>query len=164
MKRVQEVLRYDGATIAQVREMLATPAFREEVCDYQRVLRKEVSITADGDVLSVRIDQYQGTERVPAFAKRLVGEEIHIVQIEEWRAPDRGDLRMEIPGKPGRMHGTAVLAESDGGVTETVDLTVEVSLPLIGGKIEGLIADLLGKALRAEQKVGRDWLASRSAS
>lgn len=158
MKKIQQVLRYDGATIAQVREMLGTAAFREEVCDFQRVLRKEVAVTDDGTTLSVRIDQYQGTERVPSFAKKLVGGEIHIVQVEEWRTADRGDLHLEIPGKPGRMHGTAVLAETDGGVTETVDLAIEVNIPLVGGKIESLIADLLGKALRAEQKVGRDWL------
>ena len=33
---------------------------------------------------------------------------------------------------------------------ETVDLTIKVSIPLVGGKIEGLIADLLLKALKAE--------------
>ncbi len=164
MKKVQQVLRYDGATIAQVREMLDTAAFREAVCDFQQVLRKEVSITVDGGTTSVRIDQYQGTERVPSFAKKLVGHEIHILQTEEWHAADRADVHLEIPGKPGRMHGTAVLAETDGGVTETVDLTIEVNIPLIGGKIEGFIGELLGKALRAEQKVGRDWLASRPAS
>ncbi len=158
MKKVQHVLRYDGATIAQVREMLDTPAFREAVCDFQRVLRKEVTITAEGGSTSVRIDQYQATDRVPSFAKRLVGGEIHIVQTEEWHARERADLDLEIPGKPGRMHGTAVLTEAEGGVTEIVDLTIEVGIPLVGGKVEGLIADLLGKALRAEQKVGRDWL------
>ena len=34
-----------------------------------------------------------------------------------------------------------------------------MNIPLVGGKIEGLIADLLSKALRAEHQVGVDWLA-----
>ena len=37
-------------------------------------------------------------------------------------------------------------------------LTVKVNIPLVGGKLEGLIADLLLKALKAENKVGRDYL------
>jgi len=41
---------------------------------------------------------------------------------------------------------------------ETVDLTIKVNIPLVGGKIEGLIADLLLKALKAEHKVGQQYL------
>jgi hypothetical protein len=60
------------------------------------------------------------------------------------------------------MTGTATLVGDDGGVTEEVDMTVKVNLPLIGGKVEGLIADMLVKALRAEHHVGKEWLAERS--
>ena len=38
---------------------------------------------------------------------------------------------------------------------------VAVGIPLVGGKIEGLIADLLSKALRAEHRVGVGWLDGR---
>jgi hypothetical protein len=63
-----------------------------------------------------------------------------------------------IPGKPGDMKGTARLSESDGVTTESVDMTVKVSIPVVGGRIEGLIADMLLKALKTENKVGRDYL------
>jgi hypothetical protein len=56
------------------------------------------------------------------------------------------------------MVGTALLTEDPDGTTETVNLTVKVNIPLVSGKIEGLIADLLLKALKAENKVGRDYL------
>ena len=36
-----------------------------------------------------------------------------------------------------------------------------VRLPLVGGKIEGLVADMLGKALDTEHRTGVEWLASR---
>jgi len=42
-----------------------------------------------------------------------------------------------------------------------VNLSVKVNIPLVGGKVEGLIADLLRKALRAEHAVGVEWLADR---
>ena len=57
------------------------------------------------------------------------------------------------------MSGTAAVAGSGDTCVETVDLTIKVNIPLVGGKIEGLIADLLLKALKAEHKVGREYLA-----
>ena len=38
-------------------------------------------------------------------------------------------------------------------------LTVKVNIPFVGGKVEDLIAGLLSKAYRAENKVGLKWLA-----
>lgn len=161
MKKITEELRYDGATLDQVHEMLADPAFREKVCDYQRVLRRTVTIERQGVGMTVLIDQVQETKGVPGFAKKVVGDETNIVQSETWATKQRGDVHVAIPGKPGEMKGTASLAEDSAGTTETVALDVKVSIPIVGGKLEGLIADMLSKALRAEHKVGRDWLAGR---
>jgi hypothetical protein len=159
MKKVSEELRYDGATLDQVHEMLATTAFREEVCDSQGVLRHTVQIKKDGKGMTVEIDQIQAAQGLPGFAKKVVGDEINIVQSEDWTTPEKGNILVTIPGKPGEMSGTALLTEDPDGTTETVNLTVKVNIPLVGGKIEGLIADLLSKALRAEHRVGVKWLA-----
>ncbi len=157
-KRITHDLTYD-APMADVAAMLADPAFRQEVCEHQRVLRHEVDITGAGEGMRVRVEQVQAAAGLPSFATRIVGDEIRIVQSEVWTAADHGDLVVEIPGKPGEMTGTATLRESGGVTTETVDLTVRVAIPLVGGKLEGLIADLLLKALKAENTVGRTYLA-----
>jgi hypothetical protein len=162
MRRVQEELRYDGATIGQVYGMLVTPEFREAVCDYQSVLGRTVTVDQAGETASVSIDQQHSTGRLPGFAKRIVGDSINIVQSEMWTEGSHGDITVTVPGKPGEMTGTATLVGEDGGVTEKVDMTVTVNLPLIGGKVEGLIADMLTKALRAEHHVGKEWLAGRA--
>jgi len=159
MEKLTQELRYDGASIDQVHEMLADPAFRERVCEFQRVIRHDVSIEASGETMTVRIDQFQAADGVPAFARKFVGGEIHIRQEEDWTTREKGNLHITIPGKPGEMSGTALLTEDPEGTTETVNLTVKVNIPFVGGKIEVLIADLLTKALRAEQHVGREWLA-----
>ncbi len=159
MKKVSEELRYDGATIEQVHEMLADPAFREKVCDYQGVRGRTVTIDSQGSGMTVVVDQVQAADGIPSFARKFVGEEINIVQSEDWTSPEKGNIHVSIPGKPGEMSGTALLTEDPDGTTETVNLTVKVNIPLVGGKIEGLVANLLSKALRAEHKVGRDWLA-----
>ena len=56
-----------------------------------------------------------------------------------------------------------MLSESAGVTTETVALDVKVSIPLVGGKLETLVHDLLVKALRTENTVGTDYLAARRA-
>lgn len=161
MKSIDYDLRYDGATAEQVFAMLRDPAFREQVCDFQGVLRRTVSITAAGDGMSVTIDQVQEARGIPSFAKKFVGEEINIVQEERWSSPAAGTISVAIPGKPGDMAGTISVTEDDAGTTENVRMDVKVAIPLVGGKIEGLIVDLLTKALRAESRVGREWLAQQ---
>jgi hypothetical protein len=156
-KRLKHDLTYD-APMSEVAEMLADTSFREEVCDFQGVKHAMVSIDSDDNGMEVTIDQVQAAQGIPSFARKFVGDEINIVQQESWSSPTEGDITVTIPGKPGEMKGTARLVESDGVTTETVDLTVKVNIPLVGGKIEGLIADLLLKALKAENKVGRDYL------
>ncbi len=153
-------LTYD-APAEQVTAMLADPAFREEVCDYIQAVRRSVVIEPVGEGMQVNIDQWLPTSGVPSFAKKFVGEETNIVQREIWSTPSLGDITVTIPGKPGDMTGTARIAEAHGVTTETVSMTVKVGIPLVGGKLEELISGLLLKSLKAENKVGRDYL-SRS--
>ncbi|WP_205474492.1 DUF2505 domain-containing protein [Nocardioides sp. SYSU D00038] len=156
-KTITHDLVYD-APLERVAAMLADPAFREEVCDFQGVLRRTVTITDEADGRHVTIDQVQPAAGIPSFAARFVGDEINIVQKEIWHSDADADIFVEIPGKPGDMKGGARLVENGGTTTETVTLTVKVGIPLVGGKIEGLIAEMLVKALRAENKVGVSWL------
>lgn len=159
MKKVHEELRYDGATLEQVHEMLADESFRGRVCRELGVLRHTVDIERDGTGMTVEIDQVQATQGIPGFAKKFVGEEINVVQSEDWTSPEKGNIRVVIPGRPGEMSGTAMLTQDPDGTTETVNMSVKVNIPLVGGRIEGLVADMLGKALRAEHEVGVAWLA-----
>lgn len=158
-KHVRYELRYDGASAEQVYAMLSQVDFRDAVCEFQRFPRREVTIISTPNGMDVTVDQHRPAHEVPSFARKLVGDEINIVQTESWTSPTQATLHVTIPGKPGDMRGTVTLTEVDGGVTEVVEVDVKASIPLIGGKIEGLIGDMLGKALRAENKVGRDWLA-----
>jgi hypothetical protein len=158
VKKVHEELRYDGATIEQVHAMLADPDFRRAVCDAQGVLRNTVTVDEDGHAMTVVVDQVQAAHGIPSFAKKFVGEEINIVQSEDWTSPEKGNIHVAIPGKPGEMDGTALLTQDPDGTTETVNLEILVNIPLVGGKIEGLIADLLTRALRAEHRTGMGWL------
>lgn len=156
-KRVRHDLVYD-ASAKEVLAMLHDPAFREEVCDATGVLRHDVTVTETGAGTEVLIEQVQTAQGIPSFAKKFVGDEIEIVQKETWTDDSRADVDVTIPGKPGHMRGTATLVESGGTTTEQVDLEIKVNIPLVGGKIESLIADMLLKALKTENVTGRDYL------
>jgi hypothetical protein len=161
VKSINYDLRYDGASAAQVYAMLGDREFREQVCDFQGVLRKTVTVDADGTGMRVSIDQVQAAQGIPSFAKKIVGDEINYVQDETWSSPTDATVTVAIPGKPGEMNGTVRITEDATGTTENVRMDVKVGIPLVGGKIEGLIADLLSKALRSEHRTGVEWLQSR---
>jgi hypothetical protein len=156
-RRVRHDLVYE-APAPEVLAMLHDPAFREEVCDATGVLRHQVSVTETDAGTEVVIEQVQTAQGIPSFAKRFVGDEIEIVQKETWVDDVRADVEVTIPGKPGHMRGTATLVESAGTTTEQVDLEIKVNIPLVGGKIEGLISDMLLKALKVENVTGKDYL------
>jgi len=163
VKSINYDLRYDGATAERVYAMLGEQSFREQVCDFQGVLRRTVSVngSGSGSGMNVSIDQVQAADGIPSFARKFVGDEIHIVQKEAWSSPTAAAVNVEIPGKPGEMRGTVSITEDKAGTTENVRMDVKVGIPLVGAKIEVLIAELLTKALRAENRVGRQWLADR---
>ncbi|MGZ4466313.1 MAG: DUF2505 domain-containing protein [Nocardioides sp.] len=156
-RRLTHDLVYD-APLADVAAMLRDASFREEVCAYQGVLSSEVSVVESGDGAEVVVEQVQAAQGIPSFAKKFVGDEITIVQSEQWSSAETGLIHVTIPGKPGEMSGAVTLRESGGRTTETVSLDIKVNIPLVGGKIEGLVADLLLKALKAENKLGIDYL------
>lgn len=153
MKKLSGKLTYDASADA-VAAMLDDPAFREAVLERQRVTRGSVAI--DGDV--ARIEQVRSADDIPSFARKFVGDEIVIVQTETWTSAHGADVELAIPGKPGEAVGTIVLAESGGTTTETVELDVTVKIPLVGSKIEAMIADMIGHALDVEHQVGVEWL------
>ena len=158
-KTITEKLTYPGATIEQVTSMLADPAFRESVADYQHAVRSSAQTSGSGAGSTARVEIVHGTEHVPSFARKFVGDEIAIVQEETWTSDTYADVLVTIPGKPGDMTGSLDLVQVGADVVETATLTVKVNIPFVGGKVEDLIAGLLSKAFRAENKVGLTWLA-----
>ncbi len=74
MKRVNHTLTYPGATVDDVFAMFADPAYRKAVSEYQHVIDFDCRISMNGDGMDVRIEQAHGTDRIPGFAKKLVGQ------------------------------------------------------------------------------------------
>jgi hypothetical protein len=160
MKRVSHTLTYPGTTVEAVYAMFGDPAYRKAVGDYQRVADLSCDITpaGSGNGMDVRLEQAHATDGIPSFAQKLVGHEIRFVQEESWSSPSAADIHVTIPGKPGDMTGSTSLTQSGADVVQQIDLAVKVSIPLVGGKLEDLVAGFVVKAFDAENKVGVKWL------
>jgi hypothetical protein len=145
-----------GAVLA----MLTDAKFRNDVCVRQRALDHDVDITGSGPGAVVVIARTQSLEGAPSVARKVAGDSVRIVQREEWRTATEADFAMEIPGKPGGCKGGIVLRENGDGTTDQLFRgEVKVSIPLVGKKLEELIASILERALVKEGQVGASWLA-----
>lgn len=147
------------APLDRVATMLRDPAFREQVCERQHVLSYEVDVAGSPAGTTVTVQQVQRVRKVPPVAAKLLGEQIQITQHERWSSDRDGEVTIAVAGAPVAVKGTVRLREDAGVTVETVDLSVKVSVPLVGGKLESLLTDLVTRALDAEAEVGRDYLA-----
>ena len=123
-KRITHDLTYD-APLDAVAAMLGDPAFREAVCDAQRVLERDVTIEPVGaGPKRVVLDQVQAAKGMPSFATKIVGDTLKIVQEETWAsAADRATLEIRDPGQAGRSERHRSPHASRGGTTtDTVEL------------------------------------------
>lgn len=157
MKFRQE-LSYDSPP-ADVFAMLSDPAFREKVAAAQEVVSVTITMTPRGEGFDLVSDQVQNTSGLPAIAKKITGETTQAVITESWADSRGGSLEITAPGKPTSAKGTITLLETGSGTSEVVELDIKVKVPLIGGKLESLMADTIREGIEVEQAVGAAWLA-----
>ena len=150
-------LSYD-ASPDEVFAMLSDPAFRQQVAEAQGVVSVDVRLTPAGDGFTLVSDQVQNTAGLPAIAKKIAGDTTQAVVTEEWRSRTAGSIAITAPGKPTSANGTITLAPDGEGTVEIVELDIKVKVPLVGGKLEKLMADNIGQGLEIEQTVGAAWL------
>jgi uncharacterized protein YndB with AHSA1/START domain len=150
-------LSYD-ASPDEVFAMLSDPAFREQVAEAQDVVSADVRLTPTDDGFTLISDQVQNTKDLPAIAKKIAGDTTRAVITEEWSSHTAGSISITAPGKPTTASGTVRLAPDGDGTVEIVELDVKVKVPLVGGKLEKLMADTIESGYRVEHTVGRAWL------
>ena len=158
--RFQHTTTYD-APAAEVFAMITDPTWREKVATARGVVSSTVTVTpegSDGSARRVVVDQVQNTAGLPAIAKKITGETTRAVVTEVWTSPTAGTVEILAPGKPTKAVGTVSL-QADGATTKHVtELEVTVKVPLVGGKLEQVMADNIRKGMEIEQAVGAAWL------
>lgn len=96
---------------------------------------------------------------IPSFLQRFAPKDGTVTQTDVW-GPERDGARdgtwsVAFPGSPGQITGTTRIAPQGSGSRWTVDGTVTVKVPLLGGKAEGFLAPLVESLLGKQAEVLR---------
>lgn len=149
-------LRYD-APVEDVLAMLTDPAYWDRVAAATDAITSSTTVEQVGADIRVRTDQEQRVVGVPSFARKLVGESTRALKQQTWTGL-RSTFEVETPGKPTHITGTATVSETGPGSTLAYDLEVRASVPLVGGKLEKLVAELTTEGFQQEGAAGAAWL------
>jgi hypothetical protein len=120
-------------------------------------------VTGDGTI-DVEMAQAIPAEHLPPIVSKIRPCDLIITRTETWSALDggraTGTFSARVDGLPGEVTGTLTLAPEGTGAAITLDGRVEVKLPLIGGKIEAVIAEQVVELLDAEHGFTEGWIAA----
>ncbi|MFF0817269.1 DUF2505 domain-containing protein [Rhodococcus sp. NPDC003318] len=115
----------------------------------------------DGTV-AVELRQAIPADHLPSIVTKIRPGDLVITRTEDWGRLDgdtaTGTFTAHVEGMPGELTGTLTLTADGSGSTVTLDGQVQVGLPLIGGKIESVIADQITELLDHEDEFTARWL------
>lgn len=102
-------------------------------------------------------------EFLPAVATQFLSGDMQIQRRETWNpvtgGSSTGTVGCTIVGAPATMRGSLTLAPRSPGARLDLHATVEVRIPLVGGKLESFIGSQLTNLLIEEQRFTTTWLA-----
>ncbi|WP_219413320.1 DUF2505 domain-containing protein [Pseudonocardia nigra] len=125
----------------------------------------EHSAYADG--ARYRLQHGLDAKDMPSTVRSMLPGDLTIERAESWVREESGryagEVQVTIHGTPASAVGGMRLHDADGGDSELlVHAEVTVKVPLIGGKIEGIVAEQVESLLAAETGFTLEWLAERS--
>ncbi len=125
----------------------------------------EMVVDEAGNV-RVKTTQTLRADRLPAVVTQFHRGDLSLVREEIWTPISDGRasgvVRGSIPGAPAELTGEAQLGPAGAGARMTLTATVEVRVPLIGGKIENFIGSQLVDLVIAEQRFTTVWITENS--
>jgi hypothetical protein len=110
--------------------------------------------TADADSARFRLRQALDSRDLPSVVRNLLSGDIVIERTETWTRSGagtyRGGAQVMIKGTPASATGTMSLQDVGAGSELVVRTDVTVQVPIIGGKIESVVADKVKELLAVE--------------
>lgn len=121
--------------------------------------------SGDDGTIEVVSTQVLRSDRLPGVITQFHRGDLCFRRAEKWGPLTGGTAEATVAGSildaPAMLSGTAELTPvaGSGGARLTLRATVEVSIPLIGGKLENFIGSQLVELLIAEQRFTTMWIA-----
>ncbi|HKS48395.1 MAG TPA: DUF2505 domain-containing protein [Amycolatopsis sp.] len=109
---------------------------------------------------------YQGVsaEKLPAFVRALYPGDLVVEREQTWEKADEGytgTVTATVSGIPGQITARTELSTKSGETVLSTDGEVKIRIPLVGGKVEGFVADQVTRLLQSEAEYTARWLADR---
>ncbi|SER69760.1 Protein of unknown function [Propionibacterium cyclohexanicum] len=146
-----------GAEPAAVHTMLTNPEWLSAVLDRAGAARSDVRVEANTSHIHAEIS-------APSQVQRFTGATLAIEQTFVWNeVPDGWDGTVEAtPAKlPAKLAGTATIRPGGAGTIVEYSGQFNVSVPLLGKKLEQLAEPRVMTIIDLQQEVGNEWLATR---
>jgi hypothetical protein len=154
---------YDG-TVEQIHRAFADERYwlaRLAQSGADKATLDSMTTDADGGI-DVITTQTLHADRLPAVVAQFHHGDLSFVREETWTPVTDGQatavVKGSIPGAPATLSGTGLLTATGAGSRLEFMATVEVRIPLIGGKVENFIGNQLVELLRAEQDFTTAWI------
>ncbi len=97
---------------------------------------------------------------IPDFAKRFLGESTQVVQQDTWDIGAKtGRLEIEIKGVPVKVSADMTLKDEGKGSANNLKWNLSCGIPLVGGKLEKVVADDIQAKSKADIAASRKILA-----
>jgi hypothetical protein len=105
------------------------------------------------------------TSDLPEMARKFLGDEISVLEIQNWELPKKdgsaqAKLTVTISGAPVTVEAEMKLFGDKSGTTIELTGSVKVAVPIFGAMAEGAVAGELEKIISLEQAIGENWLAN----
>jgi hypothetical protein len=114
-----------------------------------------------GDEVRYRLRQGLAAEQLPNAVRSLHRGDLVVWREQTWR-PGRdgysGTASAEVGGVPGEIRARTELTGDDDGALLRITGEVTVRIPLVGAKLESVIAEQVGNLLRRESEFTEQWL------
>lgn len=117
------------------------------------------SVRVDGNQIRVQLVQAIAAELLPAAVTAVRPGDLIIPRVETWDG-DSATFQATVDGAPAEVRGTITLTDEGAGSAAAANGTIEVKIPLFGGKIESAIAEHLTEVLKNEEEFTNTWLDS----
>lgn len=97
---------------------------------------------------------------LPDFAKKFIGDSSVITQTDAWDLVKKtGRIDAEIKGAPVKVSAEMTLKDEGQGAANQLKWTVSCGIPLLGGKLEKIVAEDIQAKSRNDLSVSRKLLA-----
>jgi hypothetical protein len=123
--------------------------------------------TGSGDEVSYRLRQGLDASKLPGAVRAILKGDLVVERTERWTLDGGAHTSTggaTISGVPGEIKNRTRIEDGSGGSALVITAEVKVSIPLIGGKFEEVIAEHVGKLLARESEFLGKWLAEHGTS